>query len=93
MGYNYQLDIQSLYSDVRLAELLDTLDKLHTAASEGNLPAMTTLHEAELVGWLREVVYTAQETLVEIENDRPRHKPGGRLTRKIIVLEQCINQH
>ncbi len=53
--------------DVRLRDLMDALDELHTAASDGTLDQTTPLNEAELLGWLREVVYTAQETINEIE--------------------------
>ena len=40
---------------------------LRGAASDGALPAVTAMSTAELVGWLREIVYTDQETIAEVE--------------------------
>lgn len=65
--------------DVRLRDLMDALDELHTAASDGTLDQTTPLNEAELLGWLREVVYTAQETINEIEQQRSHCTPILRL--------------
>ena len=60
--------LQLLYNDARLATLLDALDTLHTAASEDALDGVTTLSKAELMGWLCEIVYTAQETMTELQS-------------------------
>lgn len=57
---------QLLYLDNHLAELYDVLDQLHTAASEGSLPLVTTFTRQEMVSWLRDVIYTAQETITEL---------------------------
>jgi hypothetical protein len=67
MGTVLQLNLQLLYNDARLDSLLETLDEIHTAASDGNLPDVTTVGKAELVGWLYELMYTAQETIRELE--------------------------
>lgn len=73
MGTIHQLNLQLLYTDSRLERLGSALDELHTAASEGMLPALTPLSSTELVGWLRELIYMAEETIVEIED----HKSGA----------------
>lgn len=57
-------------SSARLAELLETLDDIHTAVSEHRLAAAATLSRAELVAWLHEVSYLVEETLEEMEEDR-----------------------
>jgi hypothetical protein len=67
MGMQQQPNLQLLYNDARLAYLFDALDELHSAAGDGNLHALTTLSKVEMVGWLRELVFTAQETIAEIE--------------------------
>jgi hypothetical protein len=69
MAQIHKPNIQLLYNDARLAALFDTLDELHSAASEGQLQKITGLNSVELVGWLREFVYTAQETIAELEGD------------------------
>jgi hypothetical protein len=75
MGPTLQLNLQLLYNDGRLGNLLDTLDELHTAASEGSLRQITTVSDAELVGWLYEVMYTAQEIMAEIETHHEQREP------------------
>ncbi len=67
MGTLQELPLQVLYNHVRLSSLGNLLDELHTAASEGALETVTPLSNAELVSWLREIIYTAQETIAEIE--------------------------
>jgi len=74
MAQILQPDFQLMVNDVRLAHLFEALDELHSAASEGQLQKLTALNDVELVGWLRDFVYTAQETIAEIEgreNTRP----------------------
>ena len=59
-----------LYNDEHLNDLLETLDNLHSAASEGQLELMTAMSKHELIAMLREFVYTAQETIREIDDKR-----------------------
>lgn len=59
-----------------LAAILEQLDELHTAASEGRLS------KRETAGYLREIIYTAQETLAEIERN---HQPSPVVLR---IVEQ-----
>lgn len=56
-------------TEPQLEALLTMLDDLHNAASDGTLGALTTVSKYELIGWLHELIYTASETLVEIERD------------------------
>jgi hypothetical protein len=66
MAQVYQPNFQIIYNDMRLAGLFQTLDELHNAASEGALQSVTPLSNAELLGWLQELIYTAEETIQEI---------------------------
>ncbi|MFW5771802.1 MAG: hypothetical protein ACOCZH_00660 [Phototrophicaceae bacterium] len=59
-----------------LAAIVEQLDALHTAASEGRLS------KRETAGYLREIIYTAQETLAEIERN---HQPPSVVLR---IVEQ-----
>lgn len=61
--------LQLLFTETRFAAMVETLDALHSAASEGRVRDVSPLTHAELIGWLYEVVYTAQETLAEIEGE------------------------
>ena len=56
-----------LITDARLADMFAVFDDLHDAASEGELQDVTGLDNRELVSWLQELVFTAQETITEIE--------------------------
>jgi ferric-dicitrate binding protein FerR (iron transport regulator) len=73
MIQNPEHQLTVLYNDQQLAELFEALDQLHSAASEGRLSAETTLNEREMVAWLQELIYTAQQTIDEIEANQPRH--------------------
>jgi hypothetical protein len=67
MGTIQQLNFQLLYNDARLASVGTMLDELHTAASDGDLSNLSPLSPVEMVAWLRELIYTAEETIMEIE--------------------------
>lgn len=77
-----QPSLQLLYNESRLSTLLDALDELHSAASDGDVRSVTTLSNAELVGWLREIIYTARETMDEIESNNAQREVGLSLVRK-----------
>lgn len=67
MAQIHQPNFQIIYNDTRLAGLFQSLDELHSAASEGRLQNVTPLTNAELIGWLQELMYVAEETIAEIE--------------------------
>ena len=66
----------------RLENLLATIDDLHSAASEGEMTGFTTLNNREVINLLREVIYTAQETIDELET-REQSQPVLRIVEKI----------
>ena len=82
MGPTLQPNLQLLYNTARLSDLLEALDELHSAASDGNLHAVTPMSNAEMIGWLYEVIYTAQETMHEIESKNAETPVGLTLVRK-----------
>lgn len=51
----------------RLDNVLDMLDQLHSSVSEGALDQHAAVNRAELVSLLRDIIYTAQETIAELE--------------------------
>jgi hypothetical protein len=82
MGPTLQPNLQLLYNTARLGGLLEALDELHSAASDGNVRAVTPVSNAELMSWLYEVIYTAQETMIEIESKNADAAVGLTLVRK-----------
>lgn len=67
MIQNTEPKVKILYNESLLAELFEALDQMHTAASEGELHLLTTCSQRELIAWLRELAYTAEETIQEID--------------------------
>ncbi|MBW4438020.1 MAG: hypothetical protein KME04_12840 [Pleurocapsa minor GSE-CHR-MK-17-07R] len=59
-----------LFNEARLSGLVDSLDDLHTAISEGRTRQVTSLTDAELTGWLYELVYLATEAISEISHQQ-----------------------
>jgi hypothetical protein len=77
-------NIQLFYSEARLDALLQVLDELHTAASEDRLSTVTAVSKVELVGWLHELVYTANETIAEVEGRGGTERPDLNLVEKSV---------
>lgn len=65
---DFQL-LQTLYTDSRFESMVRALDKLHDAASDGTIPDLTALSRQDLIGWLKEISYLAQETAHELESN------------------------
>lgn len=59
--------IRRSYDAEGMEELFLRLDELHDYAAAGRIEAATPLSRAELRGWLEDIIYTARETLREIE--------------------------
>ena len=57
-------------SQIQLTDVLEYVDALHTAASEGESQDFTGMNEAEMINHLREIIFTAQEALIEIDAQR-----------------------
>lgn len=78
-----------LAASIHLEDVLEYIDQLHTAASEGATQNFTGIDEVETMSLLRDLIYTAQEALVEIETTRARKRqrrskqPVLRLVKKI----------
>jgi hypothetical protein len=71
-----------LFSEHQLAELLDALDMIHSQVSEDRVHGMAFANRRECVALLKEIIYTAQETIREI--DQPAFYAGYGLR----VMEQ-----
>lgn len=88
-----QTSIQLLPRGSRLDLVYETIDELHTAICEGQLEKPPEFDSpADLMNWLRDVVYTAQETISELEKAQVKARPTLRMVRrhpKLIVLEKA----
>lgn len=59
------------YSAEGLEELFLRLDLLHDYASAGRLDEVCALNAGDLRGWLEEIIFTARETLREMQGQGP----------------------
>ena len=83
MTQKQQTDIrflQALYTETRFESLFNAIDRLHDAASSGKLGKVTNLNADEVIGWLQDIVYTAQETIRELETPADTLCAWGELT-------------
>ncbi len=75
MTQRQQTDIrilQALFTDARFDSIFSAIDRLHDAASSGKLAEVTNLSADEVIGWLQDIAYTANETIRELkEADTP----------------------
>ncbi len=66
---------QTLFTDDRFASLFRTVDRLHDVASEGKLAQVTNLPREEVIGWLKDIAYTVNETIRELEEHDQHNQP------------------
>jgi hypothetical protein len=59
--------LQALFTDIRFESIFNALDRLHDAAACGKLHEVTNLSKEEVLGWLKDIAYTAEETIREME--------------------------
>ncbi|NLX11857.1 MAG: hypothetical protein GXY36_19595 [Chloroflexi bacterium] len=59
--------IQAGYDAQWFEALFEAVDRLHDAASHGRLTCASPLEPEDMVGWLQDIIYTAQETISEIQ--------------------------
>lgn len=78
MSQNRQPNI-NIVQATAVDHIYEVLDQLHTAASIGDQQALSGMNNAETLKWLHEVIYMAQETIVEIENQRAWQQPVLRI--------------
>ncbi len=59
------------YTDAGFERLFKQLDLLHDLASEGRLVEATPLRASDVIGWLEDIIFTAEETIREIDARTP----------------------
>lgn len=79
MSQNRQPKLELVQPTDVLGNVYDTLDQLHNAASSGEQQAFSGLNNAEMLKMLQEIIYMAQETIDEIENQRTWQQPVLRI--------------
>lgn len=64
---NRQPSLILTYTPSRLGDVLDALDEIHSAVSDGTLAQIATVSTGDLREWLHEILYLASQTLSELE--------------------------
>lgn len=69
------VDIQVLYNmlneqytEETFETLLRLMDTLHDAAAVGEMGKISPLEAREVIGWLDDIIYTAEETIRELQH-------------------------
>ncbi|HRE47524.1 MAG TPA: hypothetical protein PLD47_07345 [Aggregatilineales bacterium] len=75
---------QTLFTEDRFASLFRTVDRLHDVVSEGKLEQVTNLSPEEVLGWLRDITYTLNETIRELEEGE--HHEADNLYQRLFNL-------
>ncbi|MBZ0308107.1 MAG: hypothetical protein K8I82_18720 [Anaerolineae bacterium] len=55
------------YTEAHFEALLQLMDKLHDAATVNNVAAVSPLTPREIIGWLDDIIFTAEETIRELQ--------------------------
>lgn len=63
LGHQYSVD--------EMEALFVQLDRLHDFVAAGQLGTVSSLSCTELQGWLEDIIYTARETLDELQTAAP----------------------
>jgi hypothetical protein len=58
--------MQSRLTETHLESILATLDRLHNASADDALETVSAVSAEQLIGWLEDIIYTAQETIQEL---------------------------
>ncbi len=67
------------FSEDAFAALFARFDRLHDLASAGQLAGTTPLRPSEVIGWLEDIIFTAEETIREIDSHSDRVHPFARV--------------
>jgi hypothetical protein len=59
------------YNDAWFELMFVALDRLHDAVSQQPTDGILPVAPADMVGWLEDIIYTAQEAIVEIRDNTP----------------------
>ena len=54
-------------TEAHFEALLQVMDRLHDAAAVGELDSMTPMDARELMGWLDDIIFTAEEVVRELQ--------------------------
>jgi hypothetical protein len=59
--------LTELCTEAHFEVLLQIVDRLHDAAAADRLETVTPMNAREVIGWLDDIIYTAEETIRELQ--------------------------
>lgn len=74
MSQNSTVTEQLVCANWTLEDVMEYIDELHSAASEGESQAFTGMTDSEVINTLRDLIFTAQEAVNELEAARSRKR-------------------
>ncbi|MFW5708612.1 MAG: hypothetical protein ACOCX5_00185 [Chloroflexota bacterium] len=78
-------------SDQQLAVVFEMLDHLHGEVAESG-QGLSPRQRQQLIEWLREIVYTAQETLTELQQHNSQPRVCLRLLDQPALARRCTKR-
>jgi hypothetical protein len=76
------------YDEAWFETVFVALDRLHDALSAGHLGTVSRVAPEDMVGWLEDIIYTAQEAIVEIQAQSPGSSCDGSWATQLESEEQ-----
>lgn len=55
-------------TEAHFEALLEIVDRMHDAAAVDGMASVSTMDKREMIGWLDDIIYTAAETIRELED-------------------------
>jgi hypothetical protein len=55
------------FSDAHFEAMLEMIDRLHDAAAVNNVASVSALDARTIIGWLDDIIFTAEETIRELQ--------------------------
>lgn len=74
-------------SSLHLEDVLEYVDSLHSAASDGDADQFTQMQDVDVINTLRDMIYTAQETIREIEDARTKAKSNAQHQPQLRIIK------
>jgi len=62
-----KLVAEQFFTEAHLEAMLQMVDRLHDAAAVGRLETVTPMDARTLIGWLDDIIFTAEETIRELQ--------------------------
>lgn len=71
-----KLVTEQFFTEAHFEAMLQLVDRLHDAAAVGKLETATPLDARTVIGWLDDIIFTAEETIRELQAMSSQQEPA-----------------